>query len=301
MGEIKRCMITNIRKDFLKRDYNAVLWYWSEYFGGVPVGSVIDPEAMTMDMLGWHIEFRIVGPIRQRTIKLAEGQEPLDFTVPYLAAIERVCPELNEVTHDIPSFFTMICGTMWWPLKALDYRRFSKERRRRGEEKMPFYNPVWDCLKQLRSIQDEIKDTERRLQRVRETFGLRGVSYDGIRTSPTNDVKSPAEAGALRSLGVQEELEELYAKQQEAQAWMVRWIMEVDHVTARRGLMLYFYDGLTWDDAALEMGGRIRSGSLRDICKRWVNNYFREHPDFEPPGYVKELIENQKTGRIDRN
>ena len=108
-----------------------------------------------------------------------------------------------------------------------------------------------------------------------------------MKTGRTNEVRSPAENGAVRAIEVEEALASLIERQQSAQAYILRWITQVDDITVRRALMLHFYDGLSWPDVVLAMGARVEWQSVRDRSRRWVNAWYAEHPDFEPPEYLK--------------
>ena len=143
-------------------------------------------------------------------------------------------------------------------------------------------------LEQLYDLREEIRETRSRMRRLSARYGgIQGVRYDGIKTCKTYDVKSPAERGAVMAIEAEEALADLLRRQEQAQAYIVRWISCVDDISVRRALMLRFFDGMSWPDVTLALGARVEWQSVRDRVTRWCSAWSAEHPDFEPPEYLK--------------
>lgn len=68
---------------------------------------------------------------------------------------------------------------------------------------MDKYAKVEDLLKNYKMVKINIKNIEQEIEFAKGNIGLKGISYDGISTSPTNEVKSSVESTVL---SIQEEV-----------------------------------------------------------------------------------------------
>lgn len=74
---------------------------------------------------------------------------------------------------------------------------------------MDNYSKVIELLKKYKMIQITIENLEQEINYVKEDTELRGISYDGISTSPTNEIKSIVESTVLGNIEKMEYLEHL--------------------------------------------------------------------------------------------
>ena len=65
---------------------------------------------------------------------------------------------------------------------------------------MDNYSKVIELLKKYKMIQITIENLEQEINYVKEDTELRGISYDGISTSPTNEIKSIVESTVLGNI-----------------------------------------------------------------------------------------------------
>lgn len=106
-------------------------------------------------------------------------------------------------------------------------------------------------LSQYQVAQAEVKDIERRIERVRgEMMGVKGISYEGGDMPKAHNVERDLSDYIVR-------IDDLLRDWQAAQVRAIELMREVsetinaiDHNQARRVLMLHFVDGYKYEDIA---------------------------------------------------
>lgn len=125
----QRALITASSSRFVTDRFWDILWYYNTYLGGVPKGTVVDTEAMTIDLPGWRLEFRLFSP----TWKKIPDWGLYDFTVPFNDPLE---PRhtYDHVLHDVPHLMTIVSGVKWEPMHVWELYDAMTEHRREKEK-----------------------------------------------------------------------------------------------------------------------------------------------------------------------
>lgn len=123
-------------------------------------------------------------------------------------------------------------------------------------------------LSQLYWLNKELERYEHKLSKLRYAIGPSSPSSDGMPRGSNMD--SATERRAVELVELQEIIEEIKTKIHRERKALLGYIDSIPDSYTRLIFSYRFMDGLTWQQVALRIGGRVTADAVRKACIRYL-------------------------------